>query len=83
MSDKKADLTVGQSGRHYYTDPVDADIEEMPKGEWNEIVEAQKAERAKQGFPDQGHPVKGGYKEGSGEITPNDVTPQTEWDEKS
>ena len=80
--DNRPTLTIGRSGKHYYDDPVDMDIEEMPKGEWDEIVEAQKAERAKIGFPDQGHPVKGGFKESTGEITV-EVTPQTEWDENT
>ena len=77
----KPNLTIGRSGKHYYDDPVDMDIEEMPKGEWDEIVEFQKTERAKKGFPDQGHKVSGGYKEGSGEITSPEETHLTEWNE--
>ena len=47
----KATLTVGRSGRKYWDEPEEADIEEMPKGEWDELVEFKKAERAKIGFP--------------------------------
>ena len=79
----KPTLTVGQSGRKYWNEPEEADIEEIDKYEWQDIVDAQNAERDKKGFPDQGHPVSGGYKEGDGSITPAEVTPQTEWDEKS
>ena len=34
-------------------------------------------------FPDQGHKVKGGYKEGDGTIVPNEVHPQTEFGENT
>lgn len=82
MNDKKPDLIIGQSGKRHYLDPVDADIEEIDRHEWDEIKEAQQAKRAEEGFPDQGHKLSdGSFKDGDGTITSPAEPHLTEWDE--
>ena len=86
----KPSFTVGVSGRAEWNETAQEEADrhrewledEAMLESWEEIVAKQKAERAKQGFPDQGHKVRGGFKESDGSITV-EVKPQTEWDEKS
>ena len=83
---KTADLVVGQSGRHYYTEPEDyedAEGRQCRLDSEREFAEDEAMLAPKRvNFPDQGHKVSGGFKESTGEITV-EVKPQTEWNEKS
>ena len=87
MTDKKATYTIGQSGRKYWNEPdeyEDPEDRQCRLEALNEFIEDEAMlAQPRVNFPDQGHKVRGGYKEGDGSITPNEIHPQTEWGEKS
>ena len=78
---KKPTLTVGRSGRKYWDEPEDPEDRQCRLDSEREFVEDEAMLRTD--FPDQGHKVSGGYKEGSGEITVDEPPHLTEWNEKS
>ena len=82
---KTADLVVGQSGRHYWTEREDPEDRQCRLDSEREFAEDEiMLAQPRVDFPDQGHPVSGGgYKESDGTITPQEIHPQTEWGEKS
>ena len=78
----KADLTIGSSGRHYYDEPETPEDRQCRLEALQEFAEDEAMlAQPRVNFPDQGHKVRGGFKEGTGEITPPDETHLTEWNE--
>ena len=75
--------TVGASGRREWNEQESPEDMQCRLEALNEFIEDEAMlAQPRVDFPDQGHKVRGGYKEGTGEITV-EVTPQTEWGENS
>ena len=84
MSDKprKADVTIGQSGRRYYTDPDDRLSHEDIACAAEARYDFDREEKLLQSFSDQGHKLSdGSYKNADGTVAQPEAKHLTEWDE--
>ena len=83
MSDKrKPDVTIGSSGRRYYTDPDDRLSHEDIACAAEARHDFDREEKLLQSFPDQGHPLTdGSFKNADGSIAQPELSHQDKWDE--
>ena len=79
--DKKPTYTVGVSGRQEWNETESPEDRQCRLEALNEFIEDEAMlAKPRVNFPDQGHKVSGGYKEGDGSIT-TEERHLTEWNE--
>ena len=79
---RKPDVTIGSSGKRYYTDPEDRPSHEDIACAAEARYDSDREESLRESFPDQGHKLTdGSYNEGDGTITSPADKHLTEWDE--